>query len=148
MPALKDCHNIADLCHRAFQKLPSPMFHYIDGGADDEWTLCRNADASNDYGLQPHYLNDNRKIDVSTRVLGCDLKLPFFLSPTGMSRLFHHDKELGGCESDRQGGDDLHLVDHGDHQPGGGHAFQPRRPAVRRRTRANRHARADPRCGG
>ena len=27
-------------------------------------------------------------------MLGVDLALPFFLSPTGISRLFHHDKEL------------------------------------------------------
>lgn len=32
-------------------------------------------------------------------MLGLDLRLPFFLSPTGMSRLFHHQKEIGVCKA-------------------------------------------------
>ena len=36
---LKDCHNFDDFRKLAKNKLPSPIFHYIDGGADDEVTL-------------------------------------------------------------------------------------------------------------
>jgi L-lactate dehydrogenase (cytochrome) len=104
MTALGNCRNIVDLRRRAFRKLPSPMFHYIDGGADDEWTLRRNTEAFNDYELQPSYLNDVSSIDAGTRVLGCDLKLPFFLSPTGMSRLFHHEKEIGAAKAAAKAG--------------------------------------------
>ncbi len=93
--SLESCLNIDDLRTRAQRKLPSPMFHYIDGGADDEWTLRRNTAAFDGYELLPRYLNDVSSVDLSARVLGCDLKLPFFLAPTGMSRLFHHHKELG-----------------------------------------------------
>ena len=39
---LKNCHNFDDFRKLAKQKLPSPIFHYIDGGADDEVTLKRN----------------------------------------------------------------------------------------------------------
>ena len=35
---LKDCHNFEDFRKLAKKKLPSPIFHYIDGGADDEVT--------------------------------------------------------------------------------------------------------------
>lgn len=94
MPSLKNCHNIADLRKRAKSKLPAPMFHYIDGGSDDEWTLRRNTQAFDDYQLMPNYLVDVEHIDTSTSVFDTQLDLPFFLSPTGMSRLFHHDKEL------------------------------------------------------
>jgi L-lactate dehydrogenase (cytochrome) len=38
---LADCHNIDDFRKLAKKKLPSPIFHYIDGGADDETTLKR-----------------------------------------------------------------------------------------------------------
>ncbi len=93
--SLAKCYSIEDLRRRARRKLPSPMFHYIDGGADDEWSLRRNTEAFDSYQLLPGYLNDISKVDLSRRVLGCDLKLPFFLAPTGMSRLFHRDKELG-----------------------------------------------------
>ena len=39
---LKDCHNFDDYIKLAKKKLPSPIFHYIDGGADDEVTLKSN----------------------------------------------------------------------------------------------------------
>ena len=42
---LKDCHNFSDFRKLAKKNLPSPIFHYIDGGADDEITLKRNTDA-------------------------------------------------------------------------------------------------------
>jgi L-lactate dehydrogenase (cytochrome) len=97
--SLNDCHSIEDLRRRARRKLPLPMFHYIDGGADDEWTMRRNTSAFEKYMLLPRYLNDTSTVDLSTRVLGCDLKLPFFLAPTGMSRLFHHHKEPGAARA-------------------------------------------------
>ena len=34
-----------------------------------------------------------KEIDLSTSVFGQKMKLPFFLSPTAMQRLFHHDGE-------------------------------------------------------
>lgn len=69
------------------------MFHYIDGGADDEWTLRRNTAAFDDYQLLPTQLRDVSAIDLGTQLLGRRIELPFFLSPTGMSRLFHHEAE-------------------------------------------------------
>ena len=39
---LKDCYNFDDFRKLAQKKLPAPIFHYIDGGADDEITLNRN----------------------------------------------------------------------------------------------------------
>ena len=45
MPALNKCHNISDLRKRAKSKLPKPMFDYIDGGSDDEWSLHNNSSA-------------------------------------------------------------------------------------------------------
>ena len=35
---LTDCHNFYDFRKLAKKKLPSPIFHYIDGAADDEIT--------------------------------------------------------------------------------------------------------------
>lgn len=99
MSALNKCNNIGDLRARARRKLPAPMFHYIDGGSDDEWTLRRNTSAFDDYQLIPNYLRRIDHISLRKRVLGCNLELPFFLSPTGMSRLFHHEKELGACKA-------------------------------------------------
>ena len=40
--SLKDCYNFNDFRNLAKKKLPSPIFHYIDGGSDDEVTLNRS----------------------------------------------------------------------------------------------------------
>ena len=48
---LKDCHNFGDFRKLAKLKLPSPIFHYIDGAADDEITyacLLYTSDAADD----------------------------------------------------------------------------------------------------
>ena len=91
---LEKCHNQSDLRKAAKKRLPSPIFNYIDGGSDDEWSLRRNTLAFDDYELLPRYLRNIDRIDLKTRVLGTTLDLPVFLAPTGMSRLFHHDREI------------------------------------------------------
>lgn len=96
---LSRCHSIDDLRRLAARRLPAPMFHYIDGGADDEWTLHRNQSAFQDYQLLPETLRDVSTLDLSVDLFGRKLALPFFLAPTGMSRLFHHDKELGAARA-------------------------------------------------
>jgi L-lactate dehydrogenase (cytochrome) len=99
MSRLNRCFNISDLKKKAKANLPASMYHYMAGGADDEWSLKRNISAFNDYQLMPNQLNDVSSVDISTNVLGCDLKMPFFLAPTGMSRLFHHDKEFAAAKA-------------------------------------------------
>lgn len=90
---LERCHNIADLRRMAQSRLPAPMFHYIDGGADDEWTLRRNTLAFDDYELLPSHLHDVSAIDTRTALLGREIAWPVIMAPTGMSRLFHHEAE-------------------------------------------------------
>lgn len=97
--SLQRCFNVSDLRRAAKRRLPAPLFHYIDGGSDDEWTLRRNTEAFDDYVLRPAVLADVANIDLCTSVLGCELDLPFFLSPTGMSKLFHHERELGAARA-------------------------------------------------
>ncbi len=102
--ALDRCKNVEDLRRLAKRRLPAPMFHYIDGGADDETTLRWNTAAFERYELLPRYLRDIADIDTSTTLLGQRIEVPFFLSPTGMSRLFHHEKELAAARAADQFG--------------------------------------------
>ena len=88
------CHNISHFRRLAQRRLPAAMFHYIDGGGDDEVTLRRNTTAFEQYRLMPRSLVDVSTVDTRTKVLGKTLEWPVFLAPTGMSRLFHHGKEL------------------------------------------------------
>ena len=90
---LKDCHNVGDFRKLAKKKLPSPIFHYIDGGSDDEVTLKRNTDSFNKCDLIPNVLAGSSNIDLSTTVLGQKIDFPLFLSATAMHRLYHHEGE-------------------------------------------------------
>jgi len=90
---LKDCHSFDDYRKLAKKKLPSPIFHYIDGGADDEVTLKRNTESFNNCDLVPNVLSDVSSVDLSTTVLGQKIDFPLFLSATAMHRLYHHHGE-------------------------------------------------------
>ncbi|HJO11205.1 MAG: alpha-hydroxy-acid oxidizing enzyme [Gammaproteobacteria bacterium] len=90
---LKNCHNVADLRLLAKQRLPAPIFNYIDGAADDEVTYRRNTTAFEDCDLVPNVLAGVEEIDMSVTVMGQKLDMPIFCSPTALQRLFHHDGE-------------------------------------------------------
>lgn len=87
--SLGTCHNIADLRGLAKRKLPAPVFHYIDGGADDEISLRRNTEAFDDYELLPSQLSDVSRIETSSTLFGQKVDWPVMISPTGGSKLFH-----------------------------------------------------------
>ena len=90
---ISDCHNFDDYRKLAKKKLPSPIFHYIDGGSDDEITLNRNTEAFNDCDLIPNVLSNVENIDLSTTVFGKKIDFPLFLAPTAMHKLYHHHGE-------------------------------------------------------
>ena len=94
MSKIDKCHNIKDFRELAKMKLPSPIFHYIDGAADDEITYIRNTKAFDECYLVPKVLRSVENIDLETKILGKKISLPFFLSPTALQRLFHHQGEL------------------------------------------------------
>ena len=96
---LNNCHNFDDFRKLAKKKLPSPIFHYIDGGADDEVTLNRNTTSFNDCDLIPNVLAEVGDIDLSTTVLGQKIDFPLFLSATAMHRLYHHDGEKASARA-------------------------------------------------
>ncbi len=90
---LSSCHNIDDFRTLAQKRLPGPVFHYIDGAADDETTRRRNREAYESCDLVPNILAGVENIDTSVTVLGRKLDIPFFLSPTALQRIFHRDGE-------------------------------------------------------
>ena len=90
---LIDCHNFSDFRKLAQKKLPSPIFHYIDGAADDEITYKRNTAAFDDVDLVPNVLRGVENVDMSVSVMGQKLKMPIYCAPTALQRLFHHEGE-------------------------------------------------------
>src|SRR5260370_2159161 len=87
------CYNVKDFRSLARRRLPGPIFHYIDGAADDEITYRRNTEAYERCDLVPNVLTGVETIDMSTTVMGQKLNMPLFCSPTALQRLFHHDGE-------------------------------------------------------
>jgi L-lactate dehydrogenase (cytochrome) len=91
--SLEDCHNVNDFRALAQRKLPFPVFHYIDGAADDELTKDRNTAAFDDVDLVPNVLVGVERVDPTVTILGKTTRLPLILSPTALQRLFHWQGE-------------------------------------------------------
>ena len=90
---ISNCYNTKDFRRLAKKRLPSPIFHYIDGAADDEVTYRRNTEAYEQCDLVPNVLAGVENIDMSTTVMGQKIDMPLYLAPTALQRLFHHDGE-------------------------------------------------------
>src|SRR5438552_14159612 len=90
---LRDCHNFHDFRRLARRRLPSPIFDYIDGAADDEVTLRQNTASFERCDLVPNVLRGVENVDMSVTVVGQKLAMPFYCSPTALQRLFHHQGE-------------------------------------------------------
>jgi L-lactate dehydrogenase (cytochrome) len=90
---LADCHSFHDFRKLAMRRLPGPIFNYIDGAADDEVTLRRNAASFEQCDLVPNVLRGVEGVDLSVTVMGQKLAMPVYCSPTALQRLFHHRGE-------------------------------------------------------
>jgi len=90
---LTHCHNFRDFRELARRRLPHPIFHYIDGAADDEVTYRRNTQSYEEVDLVPSVLAGVADIDMSVTVFGRKLAMPLYCAPTALQRLFHHDGE-------------------------------------------------------
>lgn len=72
------------------------VFDYLDAGADDEITIRRNKDAYSQLELHYHILAGLKPpLNMGTRIMGRDVDIPFFPSPTAGSKMFHADGEVG-----------------------------------------------------
>src|SRR5438445_9351674 len=81
--------NIEDLRSAAKRRLPRVVFDYIDGGAEDEWTLRANCRAFEAVTLRPRCAVAVPSCDLRTVVLGSSLSMPLILAPVGSSRLIY-----------------------------------------------------------
>ena len=90
---LVNCHNFHDFRQLAKQRLPSPIFNYIDGAAEDEKTYARNTASFDDCDLVPNVLRGTESIDLQVSIMGQNLDMPIYCSPTALQRVFHHQGE-------------------------------------------------------
>ncbi|MGI9590078.1 MAG: alpha-hydroxy acid oxidase [Myxococcota bacterium] len=86
--------SVDDLRCMARRRLPGGVFDYIDGGAEDERTLARNAAAFERLEFRPRVLVDVAKVDTATTLLGRPVDFPLVLAPTGFTRIADPQGEL------------------------------------------------------
>jgi len=96
---LNDCYSFNDFRKLAKKNLPAPIFHYIDGGSDDEVTLKRNTESFLKCDLVPNILASVGEPDLSTTFFGQKIDMPLFLSPVAMQRLFHHEGDIASAKA-------------------------------------------------
>ena len=96
---LNNCYSFNDFRKLAKKNLPAPIFHYIDGGSDDEVTLKRNTESFLKCDLVPNILASVGEPDLSTTVFGQKIDMPLFLSPVAMQRLFHHEGDIASAKA-------------------------------------------------
>ena len=105
--------NVADLRRFAKRRLPSGVFDYIDGAAEDEHSLTDATAGFARLGFVPRVLRDVSDVDTTTTLFGRPLPLPLVLSPTGFSRIADPQGELAVARAAPAGRAALHAVDHG-----------------------------------
>jgi L-lactate dehydrogenase (cytochrome) len=76
--------SIEDAITRAKKRLPRLVFDFVDGGADREMAVRRNAEALDRVELQPRVLGDVAERSLSTTILGQRFAVPFGVAPMGM----------------------------------------------------------------
>ena len=76
------------------------VFDYLDAGADDEISLRRGKDAYSELEMHYHILSGLKPpLDLSTKIFGQDVKLPFFACPTAGNRMFHTEGESAAARA-------------------------------------------------
>ncbi len=91
---INNCYNFQQFRKYAKKRLPSAIFHYIDGAADDELTYRRNTTSFDEVDLIPNVLTGVENVDMSVTVMGQKLDMPIYCAPTALQRLFHHEGEI------------------------------------------------------
>ena len=92
-----DCYSVEAMHAAARRCLPRPVADFVDGGAEDEWTLHRNEMAFGDISLLPRPLEGSRERDLSVTLFGHRLSLPVVIGPTGLGGLMWPQGEIAAA---------------------------------------------------
>lgn len=103
--AVQKAVNIADLRMIAKSRAHKMVFDYLDAGADDEISLRRGKDAYTELEMHYKVLSGIKPpLDLSTKIFGEDVKLPFFGCPTAGNRMFHWEGEAAAAKASEHHG--------------------------------------------
>lgn len=91
--------SIDDLRALARRRTPNIVFNYIDGGADNEWTLRENRRAFDAVTFRPRHAVAVPECDLRTCVLGTEMSMPMLLAPVGYLRVMHPEGEIASARA-------------------------------------------------
>lgn len=100
-PPLATLINSYDFEELAEKTLTKKAWAFYSSAATNLVTRDANRSMFDRIWFRPRLLKNIRDIDTRTKILGQDVKLPFFVSPAAMARLAHPDGEQAlarGCE--------------------------------------------------
>ena len=95
---------IEDYRRAARRRLPSMVWAYVDGGAEDQVTLGDNRDGFAQWSLKPRVLRGIEKPDLTTAVAGASIALPVLLAPTGLTGLSNWTGDVAAARASEQAG--------------------------------------------
>ncbi|MDE2200180.1 MAG: alpha-hydroxy-acid oxidizing protein [Rhodospirillales bacterium] len=85
---------IDDLRHMARRRLPNFLYEYIEGGAEEEWTLRNNRAAFYRYRFLPHALRDVSQRTTEHPIFNRISAQPLAIAPTGFAGFFWPDGDV------------------------------------------------------
>jgi len=85
---------VEDYRRAARRRLPSMVWTYVDGGADDRHTLVANRSAFDGWWLRPSVLTGHDVHGLGTTAAGLELSMPVLLAPTGFTGLTRWSGDL------------------------------------------------------
>ncbi|KAK5091333.1 hypothetical protein LTR05_001516 [Lithohypha guttulata] len=107
-PALSSIINVDDFEQVAQRYLSPEGWAYYSSSAEDETSKQDNARLFRMLKLRPRVLRDVRAITTSTKILGSDSSVPFFICPTGLAKYAHAKAELNLASA--AGAENVHQI--------------------------------------
>ncbi|KAK7732882.1 hypothetical protein SLS57_000825 [Botryosphaeria dothidea] len=92
-PPLDTLLNAYDFESVASHTLAQKTWAFYSSAATDEITRDANKSSFDRIWWRPRVLRDVASVDTRTRILGCDVQVPLFVSPAAMARLVHLEGE-------------------------------------------------------
>ena len=96
---LKHVITLQEIVEEAQANLDRDAWDYLMGGAETETTCLRNRLAIESLALRPRVLEDVSQVDLTTVLLGHELRIPVVLPPIGSLQLFHPSGAAGIAEA-------------------------------------------------
>ncbi len=109
---LYECIRVMDFAEKAKAKLDPVAWDYLEQGSEDEYSLRDNLAAFQKVILRPKALTDVHQIDLTTALLGQELKFPILFDPAGGKNCFHPNGETVVARAAKASGT-LHITNGG-----------------------------------